>query len=134
VDDTGDGRGALTATGLQCGSCGTELPSNSKFCNECGAPVTPGGVMLSQSTARLVDDAAALGEPELVQIKGADAPVTAYRLLGMAEQHRTVGRAESNLVGRRWELSAVEGLLERAIDGHGGGGGSAWYWQKPSGA
>jgi adenylate cyclase len=25
---------------LSCGSCGTELPPNSKFCNECGAPVT----------------------------------------------------------------------------------------------
>jgi class 3 adenylate cyclase len=32
------GRGALTA-GLPCGSCGTELPPNSKFCNECGAPL-----------------------------------------------------------------------------------------------
>ena len=30
----------------------------------------PGGVMLSASTARLVDGAAVLGEPELVQIKG----------------------------------------------------------------
>src|SRR6201997_1438286 len=29
----------MTATGLACGSCGTELPPNSKFCNECGAPV-----------------------------------------------------------------------------------------------
>jgi adenylate cyclase len=35
-----DGRGAVTAAGLSCGSCGTELPLNSKFCNECGAPVT----------------------------------------------------------------------------------------------
>ena len=35
----------------------------------------PGGVMLSESTARLVDGAAALGEPEMVQIKGADEPV-----------------------------------------------------------
>ena len=79
----------------------------------------PGGVMLSASTARLVDGAAALGEPELVQIKGADAPVRAHRLLGMGERHRAAGRAESDLVGRRWELSAVEGLLDRAIDGHG---------------
>ena len=79
----------------------------------------PGGVMLSASTARLVEGAAALGEPELVQIKGADEPVAAHRLLGMGEQHRAVGRAESNLVGRRWEMSAVEGLLDRAIDGHG---------------
>ena len=230
-----DGSGALTATGLSCGSCGTELPPNSKFCNECGAPVIqvsrsaeynqvtvlfadvvhsmdiaatvgperlreimaelversaavvqryggtlsqftgdgimavfgapvaledhairaclaalgvqeevkrlavevhdrdgvelqlriglnsgqviageigsgpfgytaigeqvgmaqrmesvapPGGVMLSASTARLVDDFTALGEPELVQIKGADERVLARRLLGMAEQRR----------------------------------------------
>src|SRR5271166_5050675 len=37
----------------------------------------------------------------------------------MGEGHRAVARAESTLVGRRWEMSAVEGLLERAIDGHG---------------
>ena len=48
----------------------------------------PGGVMLSASTARLVDGAAALGEPELVRIKGADKPVAAQRLLGMGERHR----------------------------------------------
>jgi class 3 adenylate cyclase len=266
VDPSGDGRGALTAAGLVCGSCGTELPLNSKFCNECGAPVIqasrsaeykqvtvlfadvvhsmdiaaavgaerlreimtdlvnraavvvqryggtvgsftgdgvmavfgapaaledhavraclaalgiqeeatrlasdvqirdgvelqlrvglnsgqviageigsgpfgytavgeqvgmaqrmeaaapPGGVMLSQSTARLVDGAAALGEPEMVQIKGAHEPVRAHRLLGIGDRHHTVERGESNLVGRRWELSAVEGLLDRAVEGHG---------------
>jgi class 3 adenylate cyclase len=84
---------------------------------ESAAP--PGGVMLSESTARLVDGLAALGERELVQIKGADEPVAARRLLDIGEQHHAVRRAESNLVGRRWEMSAVEGLLDRAIDGHG---------------
>src|SRR6478752_9026942 len=79
----------------------------------------PGEVMLSASTARLVDGAAALAEPETVQIKGVADPVFAHRLLGMGEQHRAVGRAESNLVGRRWEMNAVEGLLDRAIEGHG---------------
>ena len=79
----------------------------------------PGGVMLSASTARLVDGAADLGAAKLVQIKGAVEPVAAYRLLGMGEQHRGVDRAESKLVGRRWEMSAVEGLLDRAIEGHG---------------
>ncbi|MGO9382116.1 MAG: AAA family ATPase [Mycobacterium sp.] len=78
----------------------------------------PGGVMLSASTARLVEGAANLGDAELVQIKGADAPVPARRLLSMGERP-AVGRAESNLVGRRWEMSAVEGLLDRAVDGHG---------------
>jgi class 3 adenylate cyclase len=82
--------------------------------------VAPAGtVMLSESTARLVEGAASLGEVELVPIKGADAPVPAHRLLGMADGHRASGRVESNLVGRRWEMAAVEGLLERAIDGHG---------------
>ena len=45
-----------------------------------------GGVMLSASTARLVEGAATVGESELVQIKGASAPVPARRLLGMAER------------------------------------------------
>ena len=79
----------------------------------------PGGVMLSASTARLLDGVADLGEPELVHIKGADKPVTAQRLLAMEERHRLIERVESNLVGRQWEMSAVEGLLHRAIDGHG---------------
>ena len=79
----------------------------------------PGGVMLSASTARLVEGAARLGDSELIQIKGADEPVSSHRLLSMSDERGPVGRAESNLVGRRWELSAVEGLLDRAIDGHG---------------
>jgi adenylate cyclase len=79
----------------------------------------PGEVMLSASTARLVEGAATLGESELVRIKGADEPVPARRLLGLGDGHRAVGRAESNLVGRRWEMAAVEGLLDRATDGHG---------------
>jgi adenylate cyclase len=79
----------------------------------------PGGVMLSASTARLVEGAASLGAPESVRIKGAEKPVPARRLLGMADGQRAAGRAESDLVGRRWEMAAVEGLLDRAIDGHG---------------
>jgi class 3 adenylate cyclase len=79
----------------------------------------PSGVMLSASTAQLVDGVAVLGEVELVQIKGAEEPVAARRLLGMGDQHRAISRAESKLVGRRWEMSAVEALLERAVAGQG---------------
>ena len=79
----------------------------------------PDGVMLSASTARLVEGAGVLADPELVHIKGADAPVCARRLLGLSEPLGAVGRAESNLVGRCWELAAVEGLLGRAVAGHG---------------
>src|SRR5271169_5329917 len=78
----------------------------------------PGGVMLSESTARLAAGAV-LGEPELLRVKGAEEPVPVRRLLGMGERHRAAWRAESNLVGRRWEMAAVEGLLEHAIDGDG---------------
>src|ERR1700742_4105141 len=30
----------MTAAALVCRSCGTQLPANSKFCNQCGAAVT----------------------------------------------------------------------------------------------
>jgi len=266
VSDTGHDGGALTAAGLSCGSCGTKLPPDSRFCNKCGAPITPsaaqaeykqvtvlfadvvhsmdiaaavgaerlrdimvgladrcaavvqtyggtvsgftgdgvmavfgapvaledhalraclaalgvqeeakqlavevegrdgielrlrvglnsgqvvageigsgpfgytatgehvgmaqrmesvapaGGVMLSESTARLVESAVELGDTELVRIKGKDTPVPARRLLGLCDGHRAVGRAESNLVGRQWEMAGVEALLDSAIDGHG---------------
>jgi adenylate cyclase len=79
----------------------------------------PGGVMLSESTGRLVEDVVVLGEPEMVRIKGADEPVCARRLLGVSERRRAAGRAESRLVGRRGEMAVVEALLGRAIDGHG---------------
>ena len=79
----------------------------------------PGEVLLSTSTARLVDGVAVLAQPELVRIKGAEKPVSAQRLLGMGEQHRAAGRVDSDLVGRRWEMFAVEELLGRAVDGYG---------------
>src|ERR1700751_3288023 len=79
----------------------------------------PGEVMLSESTARLVEHNAVLSEPEMVHIKGSDQPVAGRRLRGVPERDRRVAGVASTLVGRRWEMSAVEGLLDRAIDGHG---------------
>ena len=106
--DIGSGPFGYTAVGEQVG-----------MAQRMESVAAPGGVMLSASTARLVDGAAALGEPEMVRIKGADQPVAAQRLLGMEERHRLIERAVSDLVGRRWEMSAVEGLLDRAVEGHG---------------
>jgi class 3 adenylate cyclase len=80
----------------------------------------PSGVMLSESTARLVEHAAVLGEPELVRIKGADAPVPARRLLGMSSGHAVVARHEARLVGRRSQMAALDAMVERTIDGRGG--------------
>jgi adenylate cyclase len=78
----------------------------------------PGGVMLSESSARLVEDAAVLGVPELVHIKGADTLVPARRLLAVGE-HQPSRRTESPLVGRTWEIGTVTAILDEAIGGAG---------------
>ncbi|HEY2502787.1 MAG TPA: AAA family ATPase, partial [Mycobacterium sp.] len=80
----------------------------------------PGGVMLSESTARLVEHTVMLAEPEWVRIKGADEPVRARRLVAIGPPHGLVGRAEASLVGRRWEMAALEAMVDRAIGGRGG--------------
>src|SRR6478609_9418031 len=79
----------------------------------------PGGVMLSDSTARLVEHAALLGEPELVSIKGSDESVTAHGLLGVAVDHESTGPGQPTLVGRDVELHTVTGMLDRSVGGHG---------------
>ncbi len=83
---------------------------------EAAAP--PGGVMLSGSTVRLVENLVSLEEPELVAIKGADAPVPARRLLAIGE-HQVRRRSDSPLVGRTWELNTVTALLDEAVAGAG---------------
>lgn len=90
------------------------------FAQRMEAVAPPGGVMLSASTARLVEKTVTLGDPELVRIKNADEPVSAWRLLGIGPHDRPSGRTEANLVGRRWEMVALEGILDRAIGGRGG--------------
>ena len=96
----------------------------------------PGGVMLSASTARLVDGAAVLGEPELVQTKGSDEPVLARRLLGIGDSialSRVLSRTGRSAVGdvRRRELIGPRHRRPRRC---GGRRGAAWYREKPSGA
>jgi adenylate cyclase len=78
----------------------------------------PGGVMLSESTARLVDQAVVLGDAEMVDIKGAVDPVVARRLLAIAD-HQLRRRSEPRLVGRRWELNTIAAILEEAVNGAG---------------
>jgi hypothetical protein len=55
-----------------------------------------------------------------VRIKGADEPVPARRLLGMSSGHGVMARHEASLVGRRWEMAALDALVDRTIGGHGG--------------
>ena len=76
--------------------------------------------MLSESTARLVEHTVMLAEPEWVRIKGADEPVRARRLVAIGPRDGLVGRAEASLVGRRWEMAALDAMVDRAIGGRGG--------------
>ena len=79
----------------------------------------PGGVMLSESTARLVGAAAVLGERQMVHIKGSAEAVPAHLLQAVAAQAGRAGRSDTALVGRQWELNAVASVLDRSIDGQG---------------
>ncbi len=80
----------------------------------------PGGVMLSESTARLVEHTVLLAEPEQVRIKGADEPVPARRLVAIGPRSGPVGRAEAGLVGRGWEMAALDAVTDQALGGRGG--------------
>ena len=78
----------------------------------------PGGVMVSESTVRLVENAVLLGENELHSIKGNDAPVRSRQLLAI-EEHRPRHRNESALVGRTRELNFLAAALDEAVGGAG---------------
>ncbi|OBF57251.1 cyclase [Mycobacterium sp. 852002-53434_SCH5985345] len=79
----------------------------------------PGEVMLSESTARLVQEAAVLGAAEEVHIKGSDAPVLSRRLLGMTGGWQRSRSLQGALVGRELEVATVAGLLDRSLSGRG---------------
>lgn len=80
----------------------------------------PGGVLLSDSTARLVEHAVVLADPEWLRVKGSDAPVRGHRLTAISQRDGMVERAEIDLVGRRWEMAALDAIVDRALGGRGG--------------
>ena len=78
----------------------------------------PGGVMLSESTVRLVENDFALGEPQFVRIKGVG------RLNSRAPP--SVSRCRTPLrpsrrapVGREAETRKIATIMDRSLDGHG---------------
>ncbi len=107
--EIGSGSLGYTATGAAVG-----------FAQRMESVAPPGGVMLSESTARLVEHSVMLAEPELVRIKGADEPVRARRLLAINPRDGLVGRAEAGLVGRGWEMAALDAMVDQAVGGRGG--------------
>src|SRR5262249_16999933 len=72
----------------------------------------PGGVMLSESTARLVEHTVVLSDPEGVRMKGAGEPGGARRVMASGPR--------DGLGGRGWEMAALDAGVERAIGGRGG--------------
>ncbi|MBV9922746.1 MAG: AAA family ATPase, partial [Pseudonocardia sp.] len=108
--------GEIGAGSLGYGAIGRQVGMAQRM--ESVAP--PGGVMLSESTARLVEHIVMLGESEWVRIKGADEPVSVRRLVGIGAREGRIGRTEASLVGRRWEMAALEAMVDRAIAGRGG--------------
>ena len=78
-----------------------------------------GGVMLSESAARLVQHVAVMDAPELVHIKNVSRPIPARRLVGVVSERELAGRKPLTLVGREWEMSAIAAILERSIKGYG---------------
>ena len=107
--DMGSGSLGYAATGESVG-----------FAQRMESVAPPGAVMLSESTARLVEHTVLLAEPEWVHIKGADEPVRARLLIGVGARDGRVGRAEAPLVGRRWEMAALDAMVDRTVGGRGG--------------
>jgi class 3 adenylate cyclase/RecA/RadA recombinase len=107
--EIGSGSLGYTATGESVG-----------YAQRMESVAPPGGVMVSESTARLVEHSVMLAEPEWVRIKGADEPVCARRLVGIGLREGSVSRAEASLVGRGWEMAALDAMVDRTIGGRGG--------------
>ncbi|HTQ16922.1 ATP-binding protein [Mycobacterium sp.] len=79
----------------------------------------PGGVMLSDSTARLVEGATVLGESQMVRLKGSAYGVSARPLLSVTAPDQKTISWYSTLVGREWELATLTAMLDRSIKGRG---------------
>jgi class 3 adenylate cyclase len=119
-------RVGLNSGEVVAGEIGSGIPGYTAIGEQVGlaqrmeSVAPPGGVMLSESTAHLVDKAAVLAEAEAVLIKGHEEPIAARRLLAVEHGHKDAAGTESTLVGRRWEVAALHGMVEQAIGGRGG--------------
>ena len=79
----------------------------------------PGGVMISEATARLVTNTAVCGDLQLVEIKGSTVPVPARLLIAVDGRRSGPESRDSALIGRGREAAVIEGLLDRADAGEG---------------
>lgn len=73
----------------------TAIGAHVGFAQRMESAAPPGGVLLSESTARLVDGTAVLGARQLVHVKGIDTSVAARRLLAVENGRVRVGTVEA---------------------------------------
>jgi class 3 adenylate cyclase/tetratricopeptide (TPR) repeat protein len=74
----------------------------------------PGEILIGANTQRLARDAAEVEAVEPLTVRGRDAPVEAYRLLGVLPGAPAfVRRMDSPLVGRRREVAILEEAFQR---------------------
>ena len=75
----------------------------------------PLGILIGESTYRLVRDAAEIEPVGKLELKGKPEPVPAYRVFAMREAGHDRGADGRPLVGRERELASLAGELEQAI-------------------
>ena len=84
---------------------------------------TPGTILLTTATLRLVEGLVQVNPLGPTPIKGLTEPMEAYELLGASAMHRRLqaaaARGLTRFVGRQQELDTLSQALERARTGHG---------------
>jgi hypothetical protein len=101
----------VTAAGLLCGSCGTELPPDSRFCNNCGAPVRPATTtaeykqvtVLFADVVHSMDIAAAVGAERLREILAELADCYFCGLVPRMSWNKVWRRASSRGSFKKWK-------------------------------
>jgi tetratricopeptide (TPR) repeat protein len=84
---------------------------------------TPGSILLTAATLRLVEDFVQVQALGPVPVKGLADPVEVFELIGATPLHRrlqaSAARGLTRFVGRQQELAALQQALEQAEAGHG---------------
>jgi ABC-type transport system substrate-binding protein/class 3 adenylate cyclase len=84
----------------------------------------PGGVLVGDTTHRLVEPLFEWGEPQALAVKGKAEEVIAYPAMGvgsaLGKTRGSVARADGPIVGRERELGMARELLDGVLEGTGG--------------